>query len=119
MTDPVAEQLQWHPPTWIVNPKISTMILSFLGMGTVLVTLLRAVFGQAPVDEAGASAWIGLNNSLGGRLDVGIPWSQPCFSTLNGMNVTPNATECSFVETNYFNSHCVYSLRDSRFSLFR
>ncbi|KAF8912207.1 FAD-binding domain-containing protein [Gymnopilus junonius] len=74
-------------------------------MGAVLATLLHTIYGQTPVGQIGAPAWFAFNSSIGGRLGVGVPWSEPCFSNFNGLNNTPNATECSFVQANYFNSH--------------
>lgn len=84
---------------------MSTTMHSFLRMGAVIATLLHAVYGQTPVGQVGTPAWNAFNSSLGGSLGVGIPWSEPCFSNFNGLNVTPNAAECAFVQANYFDSH--------------
>ncbi|KAF8887280.1 hypothetical protein CPB84DRAFT_1849918 [Gymnopilus junonius] len=54
--------------------------------------------------EGTSPAWNALNSTVGGRLQVGVPLAQPCFSLLNGgaPNV-PNPTECSDIQTNYEN----------------
>ncbi|KAF8868758.1 hypothetical protein CPB84DRAFT_1755767 [Gymnopilus junonius] len=62
-----------------------------------LLNLAAATRGTSP-------AWNALNSTVGGRLQVGVPLAQPCFSLLNGgaPNV-PNPTECSDIQTNYEN----------------
>lgn len=51
--------------------------------------------------------WTALNNTVGGRLALGIPWSMPCFSWYNGSSVQPQPAECKYVQENYYDSHCV------------
>ncbi|KAF8886615.1 FAD-binding domain-containing protein [Gymnopilus junonius] len=46
-----------------------------------------------------------LNSTVGGRLYVGIPWAEPCFSSFNGNPVTPDPVQCAFVQQNFFNNH--------------
>ncbi|OBZ78306.1 hypothetical protein A0H81_02659 [Grifola frondosa] len=48
-----------------------------------------------------APNWSALNNTVGGRLHVAVPFSQPCFSTYEGNPITPNTTACSAIEESY------------------
>ncbi|KDR73745.1 hypothetical protein GALMADRAFT_142193 [Galerina marginata CBS 339.88] len=80
-------------------------MISFFEMGAVLATLLHAALGQTPLGAGGSPAFAALNISLGGRLALGVPWTEPCFSSFNGVAVPPNATQCAYVQQNYFNSH--------------
>ncbi|KAJ6620105.1 FAD binding domain-containing protein [Mycena sp. CBHHK59/15] len=45
--------------------------------------------------------WDGLNLEVTGRLQKGVPFSSPCFSVLDGVAVSPNATACDAVKTGY------------------
>ncbi|PPQ89436.1 hypothetical protein CVT25_012815, partial [Psilocybe cyanescens] len=57
-------------------------------------------FGQ-PVSSTQAD-WAALNSTLKGRLLPGIPWTEPCFTTYNGKNVTQDLAKCGFVQENFF-----------------
>ncbi|KIM38694.1 hypothetical protein M413DRAFT_29932 [Hebeloma cylindrosporum] len=44
--------------------------------------------------------WTALNQTVGGRLHAGVPFSQPCFSRLaGGASNTPNATQCAEIQS--------------------
>jgi hypothetical protein len=57
-------------------------------------TAATAANGRAPNYAA-------LNTTLGGTLQKGVPLAEPCYSNYAGTKVTPNAAQCSTVETNY------------------
>jgi len=48
------------------------------------------------------SDWATLNETVGGRLYIGKPWSNPCFSTYNGEPNTQDEEACAFVQKNFF-----------------
>lgn len=50
-----------------------------------------------------------LNSTLGGSLKVGVPLALPCYSNYNGVEVTPNTTQCSIVEANYLSASYIAS----------
>ncbi|KAF8901498.1 FAD-binding domain-containing protein [Gymnopilus junonius] len=83
------------------------MVRSFFKVNAALTALYHVAYSRTAFGSVASPAFIGLNNSLGGRLQVGVPWSEPCFRNFNGRNVALNATGCALVETNYFNSHLV------------
>ncbi|KDQ14876.1 hypothetical protein BOTBODRAFT_55073 [Botryobasidium botryosum FD-172 SS1] len=47
------------------------------------------------------SAWDTFNQTLNGRLQVGRPVSAPCFSVVDGKNVSVDATACAAVKAGY------------------
>ncbi|KAE9406595.1 FAD-binding domain-containing protein [Gymnopus androsaceus JB14] len=47
--------------------------------------------------------WAQLNDTVGGRLYTSLPLASSCFSTVNGMPSTVNATECALVQQGYLN----------------
>ena len=53
--------------------------------------------------------WRALNQTVGGRLHYGVPFSQPCFSLLTGgLPNTPNTTECAEIQSRN-EDHCTFS----------
>jgi hypothetical protein len=42
-----------------------------------------------------------LNETVGGKLLKGVPFSSPCFSNLDGHARTPNLTTCDSVRSGY------------------
>ncbi|KAI0061469.1 FAD-binding domain-containing protein [Artomyces pyxidatus] len=64
------------------------------------------------VAAVGSNSWTQLNHTVGGRLHTALPFSAPCFSVINGQNVTPDAAACQQIQKNY--SDTVY--RASKFS---
>jgi hypothetical protein len=75
---------------------------SVIAMSVLMTSLFHSARAQFPVPTPAMTAF---NASIGGRLAFGIPWPEPCFSSFNGAAVTPNSTQCSFVEQNFFNNH--------------
>ncbi|THV00478.1 FAD-binding domain-containing protein [Dendrothele bispora CBS 962.96] len=45
--------------------------------------------------------WTALGRDLGGRLHTALPFSSPCFSTVNGVDVGRNETECAVIRQGY------------------
>ncbi|KAJ3754142.1 FAD-binding domain-containing protein [Lentinula raphanica] len=60
--------------------------------------LLRRVASSA---TPSAERWAQLNQTVGGRLHASLPLAASCFSTVNGIPSTPNATECALVQQGY------------------
>ncbi|THU84693.1 FAD-binding domain-containing protein [Dendrothele bispora CBS 962.96] len=48
--------------------------------------------------------WTALGRDLGGRLHTALPFSSPCFSTVNGVDVGRNETECAAIRQGYTSS---------------
>jgi len=70
-------------------------LLSFLVSSFFLLELASAA---SPTTQD----WNTLNHTLGGRLKIGVPFAEPCFSLLNGGKANvPSATECSVVQSRY------------------
>lgn len=61
------------------------------------------VVADVPASSISNSQWQTLNDTLGGKLRTALPFSAPCFSTVNGLNVTVDSEACSNVEVNYTN----------------
>lgn len=59
------------------------------------------VVADVPASSISSSQWQTLNDTLGGKLRTALPVSAPCFSTVNGVNVTVDSEACSNVEANY------------------
>ncbi len=47
--------------------------------------------------------WAQLNDTVGGRLQQALPYSAPCFSIVNGQNVTPDTELCAVRQQNFTN----------------
>jgi hypothetical protein len=59
--------------------------------------LLAKLVTASPVTSAD---WTALNQTVGGRLHTGVPFSEPCFSLLaGGVSNTPNATQCAEIQS--------------------
>ncbi|OBZ77659.1 6-hydroxy-D-nicotine oxidase [Grifola frondosa] len=57
---------------------------------------------RCPESTSGSSSnWLALNDTVGGRLHIAVPFSEPCFSTYEGKFITPNITACSSIEQSY------------------
>ncbi|KAF8883171.1 hypothetical protein CPB84DRAFT_1750725 [Gymnopilus junonius] len=68
------------------------------------------LFGLTDAASITTGEWDSLNGTVGGRLKVGIPFAQPCFSLLGGGKpIVPNAAECSEVQSGY-EDHCVVNV---------
>ncbi len=50
---------------------------------------------------ARAPNYAALNTTLKGTLQKGVPLAEPCYSNYAGTKVTPNAAQCSTVQTDY------------------
>lgn len=59
------------------------------------------VVADVPASSISSSQWQTLNDTLGGKLRTALPFSAPCFSTVNGLNVSVDSEACSSVEANY------------------
>ncbi|KAF8912229.1 hypothetical protein CPB84DRAFT_1742827 [Gymnopilus junonius] len=46
--------------------------------------------------------WSRLNETVGGSLSPGVPWTKPCFSVFNGESEASDMKQCTFVQKNYF-----------------
>ncbi|EMD34723.1 hypothetical protein CERSUDRAFT_116916 [Gelatoporia subvermispora B] len=70
---------------------------------------VATAFGQvhaaiiSPSGQASLAQWHSLNQTVGGRLQPGVPVSSPCFSILNGQDAPPNPTACAAIQENYTN----------------
>lgn len=74
---------------------LSAFLLASLSVGP------RPVLADVPTSSISSSQWQSLNNTLGGKLYNALPLAAPCFSVVNGANVSVNAAACSDVEANY------------------
>ncbi|PPQ73619.1 hypothetical protein CVT26_010527 [Gymnopilus dilepis] len=65
-----------------------------------LSSLLPLLLLTLPVSSVSSSPdWLSLNQTVGGRLHVGVPFSQPCFSyKTGGVQNIPNSEECSEIQ---------------------
>ena len=65
-----------------------------------LSSLLPFLLLTLPVSSVSSSPdWLSLNQTVGGRLHVGVPFSQPCFSYKSGgVQNIPNSEECSEIQ---------------------
>ena len=68
-----------------------------------LLLVLFRVLSVSRTSRVEVSDWRVLNETVGGKLGNGIPFSQPCFSTFNGKEVCVNTTEWTEIQTNYLN----------------
>jgi hypothetical protein len=69
------------------------------------------LFGSKLVSSSTVTSanWTALNQTVGGRLQSGVPFSQPCFSRLaGGASNTPNATQCAEIQSRN-EDHCTLS----------
>ncbi|KAH9484487.1 FAD-linked oxidoreductase [Psilocybe cubensis] len=78
--------------------------LEKLSAALIVFSLLHGVRGDDEVSLASPNHmdWASLNRTVNGRLAVGIPWTEPCFTIYNGKNVTQNFAQCGFVQANFF-----------------
>ena len=53
------------------------------------------------IKTVGATTWATLNKTVGGRLHTAVPYSAPCFATVNNLTVGVDAAACSVVQSNY------------------
>lgn len=58
---------------------------------------------DVPASSITAAQWEALNTTLGGKLYTALPFSAPCFSVVDGVNVTTDTTACAAIEANYTN----------------
>lgn len=56
-----------------------------------------------PASSISTSQWAQLNETVGGRLQRALPYSAPCFSIVNGLNVTPDVELCTIRQENFTN----------------
>jgi hypothetical protein len=94
---------RWQPKTGLLSCLVTALASSGLAQTTTAAAAAAATaataataanFGRAPNYAA-------LNTTLGGTLQKGVPLAEPCYSTYAGTKVTPNAAQCSSVQTNY------------------
>ncbi|KAJ7822099.1 hypothetical protein B0H14DRAFT_2370924 [Mycena olivaceomarginata] len=63
---------------------------------SLLLLFLRGSWATATLGD-----WNVLNTTVGGRLLQGVPFSSPCFSSLDGHPTTPNPAACDAVRSGY------------------
>ncbi|KAJ7196212.1 FAD-binding domain-containing protein [Mycena pura] len=79
-----------------MNPALALLLASFLsGSQTSSTSILEVPQAQ----------WRTLNASVGGRLRTATPFSLPCFSKYNGLNVSVDETACNAIQANYTSSN--------------
>ena len=88
----------------VAGGALPTLLLAIL----VLFDTERTTVVAEPLDDASqyaslSSAFHGLNVSVGGRLNVAVPFEQACFSILEGQHVNVSAAACADVQGNYTN----------------
>jgi hypothetical protein len=109
---------QWHyPPLSIRDPRAgyktctrrmarrltsytSPAMLAFTLVSAALVALGQA---QTPISAVVPGALRLLNATVQGRLHAALPYSAPCYSTVNGVNVGRDDAACAAVEAGYTN----------------
>ncbi|KAF9532779.1 FAD-binding domain-containing protein [Crepidotus variabilis] len=64
---------------------------------------------STPISQVGLDAISAFNQSVGGRLNLGVPWPKPCFSVYNNASVTPDTEACAAVQKDYFGHHMARS----------
>lgn len=86
---------------------ILTALICLMSIPRPFAMLLRSLASSSTLNASTPAAqdWIALNASVNGRLQIGYPWSKPCFSFYDGAPSSPNATECAYVEANTYNNH--------------
>jgi hypothetical protein len=82
-------------------------------MRQLVVVALAALFGaghcfpsavtKRSIASIDPSEFETLNNTLGGKLGIGQPLAEPCYSNYNGTTVNPNSAQCSAVQAQYKN----------------
>ncbi|KAH8824319.1 FAD-binding domain-containing protein [Flagelloscypha sp. PMI_526] len=63
--------------------------------------VLLAVASGVASKSTRADKWTILNSELGGRLHASLPLAAPCFSVVDGSNVTVDAAACAAVQSGY------------------
>jgi hypothetical protein len=63
--------------------------------------VLLAVASGVASKSTRADKWTILNSELGGRLHASLPLAAPCFSVVDGSNVTVDAAACADVQSGY------------------
>lgn len=53
---------------------------------------------ETPISSITSAQWTALNQSVGGRLEVGYPLAKPCYSFYNGKAMIPNTAQCAAVQ---------------------
>lgn len=66
-----------------------------------LLVVPLSVLADVRASSISSSQWQSLNHTLGGKLYSALPLAAPCFSVVNGANVSVNSAACSDVEANY------------------
>ncbi|KAF8967507.1 FAD-binding domain-containing protein [Flammula alnicola] len=65
-------------------------------------TLLKFVSELMTANVVTSQDWTALNNTVGGRLQNGVPFSQPCFSFREGGALnTPDPVQCAEIQSRY------------------
>jgi hypothetical protein len=75
-------------------------MLAFTLVSAALVALGQA---QTPISAVVPGALQLLNATVQGRLHAALPYSAPCYSTVNGVNVGRDDAACAAVEAGYTN----------------
>jgi hypothetical protein len=81
---------RWQPKTGLLSCLVSALASTSL-----------AQTAATAASVARAPNYTNLNTTLGGRLQKGVPLAEPCYSSYAGSKVTPNAAQCSSVQSNY------------------
>lgn len=102
----ISRRLCW----WVYYRPLPAM-LTRVAVGLALASSFPTALGAKP-GSPNANDWNQLNQTVGGRLFPGKPFAEPCFSSYEGKSKQVDQTACTYVQQNFFNSHCTYFIAD-------
>lgn len=84
------------------------------GLLTSPYNLIKLAIGLINVTTVASKDWNALNHTVEGRLKLGVPFSQPCFSKLHGGKPSvPDQTTCAEIQMKNEDHRMTFFLHDT------